>query len=212
MCWPPKMSLKDKMAICPVSYVTAKVNLLKRSCSCQKFNLVKISCEHEMASLRAKYGDGEDYGNSIYDYSSPIYKAESYLLAYSETINVVHPKAEWTVPQELVDTKISPPSYDPKLGRKKVKCTKGVACSSAVASSVLFSSAPSFLTSPAAIVSFLASFFRSPSASCLASFFRSPSASCLASSLTVFSFFAPPCSSTAVSSSFAAAATFSPSS
>ncbi|PHU21291.1 hypothetical protein BC332_06398 [Capsicum chinense] len=106
--------------------VTAKVNLLERSCSCRKFDLVKILCEHMMAALRAKYGDGEDYGNSIYDYSSPIYKAESCLLEYSEAINVVSPKAEWTVPQKLVDTKISPPLYDPKLGRKKVKRTKGI--------------------------------------------------------------------------------------
>ncbi|KAM3284446.1 hypothetical protein P3S67_023245 [Capsicum chacoense] len=106
--------------------VTAKVNLLERSCSCQKFDLVKIPCEHVMAALRAKYDDGEDYGNSIYDHSSLIYKAESYLLAYSKAINVVPPEAKWTVPQELVDTKISPPPYDLKLGRKKFKCTKGV--------------------------------------------------------------------------------------
>ncbi|KAF3622763.1 hypothetical protein FXO38_31098 [Capsicum annuum] len=85
-----------------------------------------MPCEHAMTALRAKYGDDEDYGNSIYDYSSPIYKAESYLLAYSEAINVVLPEAEWTVPQKLVETRISPPPYDPKLGRKKVKLTKGV--------------------------------------------------------------------------------------
>ncbi|PHU25432.1 hypothetical protein BC332_03764 [Capsicum chinense] len=34
--------------------ITAKVNLLERSCSCQKFDLVKMSCEHVMAALRAK--------------------------------------------------------------------------------------------------------------------------------------------------------------
>ncbi|PHU04502.1 hypothetical protein BC332_25324 [Capsicum chinense] len=101
--------------------ITSKVNLLERSCSCRKFDLMKISCEHTMAALRAKYNDGEDYGNSIYDYSLPIYKAKSYLLAYSKAINVVPPEAEWTVLQELVDTKISPPPYDPKLRRKKVK-------------------------------------------------------------------------------------------
>ncbi|KAM3360553.1 hypothetical protein P3S68_020265 [Capsicum galapagoense] len=78
--------------------VTAKVNLLERSCSCRKFDLVKMPCKHAMADLQAKYGDGEDYGNSIYDYSLPIYKDESYLLAYSESINVVPPEAEWTVP------------------------------------------------------------------------------------------------------------------
>ncbi|PHU30713.1 hypothetical protein BC332_02806 [Capsicum chinense] len=106
--------------------VTSKVNLLERTCSCQKFDLVKMSCKHAMATLLAKYENGEDYGNSIYDYSSPIYKAEICLLAYSEAINVVLSEAEWTVPQELVNTKISPPPYDPKLRRKKVKRTKGV--------------------------------------------------------------------------------------
>ncbi|KAM3200516.1 hypothetical protein P3L10_032878 [Capsicum annuum] len=99
--------------------VTSKVNLLERSYFCRKFNLVKILCEHAMVALRAKYGDGENYGNSIYDYSSPIYKDESYLLAYSKAINVIPPEAEWTVPQELVDTKISPPRTIPNLeGRK----------------------------------------------------------------------------------------------
>ncbi|PHT32128.1 Pentatricopeptide repeat-containing protein [Capsicum baccatum] len=99
--------------------VTAKVNLLERSCFCRKFDLVKMLCEHAMAALRAKYDDGEDYGNTIYDYSSPIYKAESYLLAYSKAINIVPPKAEWTVPQELVDTKISLPRTIPNSeGRK----------------------------------------------------------------------------------------------
>ncbi|PHU28841.1 hypothetical protein BC332_00934 [Capsicum chinense] len=72
--------------------VTAKVNLLERSCSYRKFNLMKMSCKHAMAALRAKYGDGVGYGNLIYEYSSPIYKAETYLLAYSKSINVVPPE------------------------------------------------------------------------------------------------------------------------
>ncbi|KAM3356512.1 hypothetical protein P3S68_023226 [Capsicum galapagoense] len=62
--------------------VAVKVSLLERSYSCQKFNLVKMLCEHVMAALRAKYGDDIGYGNSIYEYSLPIYKDENYLLAY----------------------------------------------------------------------------------------------------------------------------------
>ncbi|XP_047264124.1 uncharacterized protein LOC124896585 [Capsicum annuum] len=62
--------------------VAVKVSLLERSCSCQKFNLVKMLSEHAMADLQAKYGDDIGYGNSIYEYSLPIYKAENYLLAY----------------------------------------------------------------------------------------------------------------------------------
>ncbi|PHU05510.1 hypothetical protein BC332_26332 [Capsicum chinense] len=69
--------------------VTSKVNLLERSCSCRKYDLVKMLCEHEMAIFRAKYGDGEAYGNFIYEYSSPIDKVKTYLFTYSEAINVV---------------------------------------------------------------------------------------------------------------------------
>ncbi|XP_047267607.1 uncharacterized protein LOC124898036 [Capsicum annuum] len=78
--------------------VTAKVNLLERSCTCREFNLVKILCEHAMAALRAKYSDGKGYGNFIYEYASLIYKVENYPIAYSEAINVVLSKVEWTVP------------------------------------------------------------------------------------------------------------------
>ncbi|XP_016574273.1 uncharacterized protein LOC107871946 [Capsicum annuum] len=71
---------------------TAKVDLLERPCSCRKFDLVKIPCDHAMAALRLKHG--EDYGLRVYDYSSPLYKVEEYLLAYSESINVVPLESE----------------------------------------------------------------------------------------------------------------------
>ncbi|XP_047252324.1 uncharacterized protein LOC124887181 [Capsicum annuum] len=77
--------------------VTTKVNLLERSCSCRKYDLVRMSCEYAMAALRAKYGDGKGYGNSIYEYSSSIYKVETYFIAYSGAINVVPPEFEWIV-------------------------------------------------------------------------------------------------------------------
>ncbi|PHU30230.1 hypothetical protein BC332_02323 [Capsicum chinense] len=69
--------------------ITSKFNLLERSCSCRKYDLVKLSCKHAMVALQAKYGDGEGYDNFIYEYSSAIYKIETYLIAYSEAINVV---------------------------------------------------------------------------------------------------------------------------
>ncbi|KAF3626810.1 hypothetical protein FXO38_29048 [Capsicum annuum] len=49
--------------------ITAKVNLLERSYSYYKFDLVKTSSEHAMAALRAKYDDDVGYGNFIYEYS-----------------------------------------------------------------------------------------------------------------------------------------------
>ncbi|PHT76616.1 hypothetical protein T459_20138 [Capsicum annuum] len=63
---------------------SAKVNLSRRPCSCRKYDLVKLSCAHAMATLHLKHGD--EYDTSIYNYSSQIYSKESYLLAYIEPI------------------------------------------------------------------------------------------------------------------------------
>ncbi|PHU14279.1 hypothetical protein BC332_15484 [Capsicum chinense] len=73
----------------------------------RKFDLVKIPYDHVMAALRSMHGD--DYSLSVYDYSSPLYKVEEYLLAYSESINVVSLEYEWCMPQELLDVNIIPP-------------------------------------------------------------------------------------------------------
>ena len=73
-----------------------------------------------MNTLRSKHGD--EYGMSIYEYSSPLYKAETYLLAYSESINVVPIEYEWCVPEELLRVNILPPIVDIRLGRKNKTC------------------------------------------------------------------------------------------
>ncbi|PHU05111.1 hypothetical protein BC332_25933 [Capsicum chinense] len=63
---------------------SVKVNLSRQSCSCRKYDLMKLTCTHAMAALRLKHGD--EYDISIYNYSSQIYSKESYLLAYLEPI------------------------------------------------------------------------------------------------------------------------------
>ncbi|PHT98115.1 hypothetical protein BC332_32961 [Capsicum chinense] len=100
----------------------AKVDLLERSCSCMEFELVKILCDHAMAALRSKHS--YDYGLRVYDYSSPLYKVEEYLLAYSESINVVPLESEWRVPQEFLDVNIIPPLVVTNPEREKRKCVK----------------------------------------------------------------------------------------
>ncbi|KAH0704838.1 hypothetical protein KY285_019116 [Solanum tuberosum] len=104
--------------------VTAYVDLLEKSCSCREYDLIKIPCAHAMAALQSKHGN--EYGMSIYEYSSPLYKVEAYLLAYMDSINVVPLESEWCVPEELLNVKILPPLVDTKLGRKRRKCVKGV--------------------------------------------------------------------------------------
>ncbi|KAG5615241.1 hypothetical protein H5410_015065 [Solanum commersonii] len=58
-----------------------------------EYDFVKIPCAHAMATLGSKHVD--EYGMSIYEYSSPLYKVETYFLAYSESINVVLIESEW---------------------------------------------------------------------------------------------------------------------
>ncbi|KAM3322309.1 hypothetical protein P3S67_003460 [Capsicum chacoense] len=103
---------------------SAKFNLSIRSCSCTNYNLVKLSYTHAMAVLNLKHGD--EYGTSIYNYSSQIYSKESYLLANLEPICAATLKSEWSVAQEYLEIYVLPPDFDPKLERRKVKRVKGV--------------------------------------------------------------------------------------
>ncbi|XP_059315551.1 uncharacterized protein LOC132066213 [Lycium ferocissimum] len=106
------------------SGLTTKVNLLNKTCTCRKYDLVKLPCAYALAALRLKYGP--DYGSSIYEYSSPMYKVQSYILAFGETINVVPAESEWEVLEKYTNMYIPPPPYDPKLGRKRVKRIPGI--------------------------------------------------------------------------------------
>ncbi|PHU20840.1 hypothetical protein BC332_11991 [Capsicum chinense] len=102
----------------------AKVNLLRWSCFCRKYDLVKLPCAHAMAALHLKHGD--EYGTSIYNYSSQIYSKESYLLAYLELICAAPLDSEWSAAREYLGMQVLPPDFDPKLEKRKVKRVKGV--------------------------------------------------------------------------------------
>ncbi|XP_047264155.1 uncharacterized protein LOC124896608 [Capsicum annuum] len=103
---------------------SAKVNLSRRSCSCRKYDLVKLPCANAMATLRLKHGD--EYGTSIYNNCSQIYLKESYLLVYLEPIYAVPLESEWSVAREYLKMQILLPNFNPKLRRRKVKHVKGV--------------------------------------------------------------------------------------
>ncbi|XP_049378138.1 uncharacterized protein LOC125842901 [Solanum stenotomum] len=104
--------------------VTAYVDLLEKSCSCREYDFIKILCAHAMTVLRSKHGN--EYGMSIYEYSSPLYKVEAYLLAYMDSISVVPLELKWCVPEELLNVNILPPLVDTKLRRKRRKRVKGI--------------------------------------------------------------------------------------
>uniref|UniRef100_M1DG38 Mutator-like transposase n=1 Tax=Solanum tuberosum TaxID=4113 RepID=M1DG38_SOLTU len=79
----------------------ATVDLQRRTCTCRIFDLDKIPCPHAMAALRAQYG--ADFGNQIYEYSSPYYSVEKYIMAYCEKIHPMPPEDSWIVPLDVIE-------------------------------------------------------------------------------------------------------------
>ncbi|XP_059294527.1 uncharacterized protein LOC132047508 [Lycium ferocissimum] len=103
----------------------ARVDLQRRSSTCRVFDLDKIPYLHAMATLRVQYG--EDFGRRIYDYSSPYYKMENYIIAYCEEICPMPSKESWEVPMEILEREIPPPHVDPrKSGRRRTKRRRGI--------------------------------------------------------------------------------------
>ncbi|XP_049387666.1 uncharacterized protein LOC125851977 [Solanum stenotomum] len=103
----------------------ATVDLQRKICTCRIFDLDKISCPHAMAALRAQYG--VDFGNQIYEYSSPYYSVEKYIMAYCEKIHLVPFEDSWIVPLDVIERATPPPYVDPsKPRRRRYKRRRGV--------------------------------------------------------------------------------------
>ncbi|KAH0652858.1 hypothetical protein KY289_030536 [Solanum tuberosum] len=88
----------------------ATVDLQRRTCTCRILDLDKIPCPHAMPALRVHYG--ADFGNQIYEYSSPYYSVEKYIMAYCEEIHPVPPEDSWIVPLDVIEREIPPPYVD----------------------------------------------------------------------------------------------------
>ncbi|XP_074283786.1 uncharacterized protein LOC141608324 [Silene latifolia] len=56
-----------------------KVDLVKRTCTCKKWDLTGIPCSHAVAAIFDRHGQAEDY---VYD----MYKKEAYMNAYNGSI------------------------------------------------------------------------------------------------------------------------------
>ncbi|KAG5609542.1 hypothetical protein H5410_020823 [Solanum commersonii] len=103
----------------------ATVNLQRRTCTCRIFDLDKIPYPHAMAALRSQYG--ANFGNQIYEYSSPYYSMEKYIMTYCEEIHPVPLEDSWIVPLNVIKREIPPPYVDQsKLGRRRYKRRHGV--------------------------------------------------------------------------------------
>ncbi|XP_059277955.1 uncharacterized protein LOC132032321 [Lycium ferocissimum] len=122
--WPIKLpTTSSKLIGHDSGYATA--DSLRRSCTCRVFDTDKIPCPHAMARFRVQYS--EDFGRRIYDYSSPYYRVENYIIAYCEEMNPVPSEESWEVPIEILKREIPPSHVNPsKPGRKRTKRRHGI--------------------------------------------------------------------------------------
>ncbi|XP_047253628.1 uncharacterized protein LOC124887756 [Capsicum annuum] len=89
------------------------VCLDRRTCSCGRFQLDEITCEHVIVILKSKH--------VVYmkHYCSEFYYPETLRKTYKEFMFPMPNKKDWIVPQKVMDEVVLPPNYKRSLGRPK---------------------------------------------------------------------------------------------
>ncbi|XP_050213975.1 uncharacterized protein LOC126672358 [Mercurialis annua] len=67
------------------------VNMVKRTCTCKKFDIDEIPCKHDVAFLADKKIEP-------YAYCSRYYTNAAMLATYSETVYPLEKEEEWIIP------------------------------------------------------------------------------------------------------------------
>ncbi|XP_033134386.1 uncharacterized protein LOC103841109 [Brassica rapa] len=89
------------------------VDLDKRTCSCGKYDLLKIPCRH---SIKA----GFFVGREPYTLTDFLYITGAWREAYQESINPISvPEDGWSVPQVVENSEVLPPETRRSLGRNR---------------------------------------------------------------------------------------------
>ncbi|KAG7530355.1 MULE transposase domain [Arabidopsis suecica] len=89
------------------------VDLEKRSCSCEKFDIGKLPCRY---AIKGAY----DIGKCIYPFADGVYTTATWRSLYEETINPIGiPEKEWCVPEYVESVVVLPPETKRQSGRRK---------------------------------------------------------------------------------------------
>ncbi|KAL5569196.1 hypothetical protein UlMin_025771 [Ulmus minor] len=112
----------------------AIIDLQRLTCTCKKFDLEKLPCEH---ALRTAREIGE---NRFYDCCSLYYNADYWRLAYEESVYPISSHSNWEIPNEIREVVVLPPDLKEQrkrgrprnnmyrssgeLPKRKYKCTK----------------------------------------------------------------------------------------
>jgi len=89
------------------------VDLVRRTCSCEKFDLMKIPCRH---AIKADFS----VGIQAHTLTDDMYTTASWRSIYEESINPIGvPEDAWIVPSHVQQAKFFPPETRRAAGRRK---------------------------------------------------------------------------------------------
>ena len=91
---------------------TYTVDLSKKSCTCNKFQIQEIPCAHAAAVLRKLH-------QQPYEYCSIYHKKETMLATYKETVYPIPGREQWDIPEEIKKIVVLPPHGKVQLGRPR---------------------------------------------------------------------------------------------
>ncbi|XP_062100040.1 uncharacterized protein LOC133805910 [Humulus lupulus] len=90
------------------------VDLRRKTCSCKRFDLTGLPCEHALAGAR-------DRGISPYSLCSRFYTVEAWLSSYGGSVYTLGNEESWVIPNDIGSMMIAPPLVKQKAGRPKKK-------------------------------------------------------------------------------------------
>ncbi|KAF3517742.1 hypothetical protein DY000_02059970 [Brassica cretica] len=89
------------------------VDLVRRTCSCGKFDLLKIPCRHAIKA-------GFSVGRQVHSLTDEKYTTFSWISVYEESINPISvPEDAWIIPEHVEKAKVLPPESRRAAGRRE---------------------------------------------------------------------------------------------
>nr|VDC97764.1 unnamed protein product [Brassica oleracea] len=96
------------------------VDLDRRTCSCGKYDLLKIPCRHAIKA-------GLTIGRASSSLTDDMYTTSTWTTAYQETINPIGvPEDSWVVPDDVRNANVEPPESRRGAGRRRKRRYKTV--------------------------------------------------------------------------------------
>ncbi|XP_060974518.1 uncharacterized protein LOC133039630 [Cannabis sativa] len=90
-----------------------EVDLEKRTCTCNRFQIDEMPCGHAVALMREMNMDPYTYCSDYYK------KKKNWLATYSGTVYPIGHQSEWEVPEEVKNIIVLPPHEIIKSGKPK---------------------------------------------------------------------------------------------